>query len=311
MKHFERPLAWLAAFLSVVASASAIFIASDPSLTWDLSPSGFRYALEQFAFPLATYAGAIAIATVYIAVGALFQSMRQNAATAWEITQSNFLSYAGTARALPMSALSGDPVSDNLTSRFGSNEMLEVEYLSPLTTVRRLYDTRKMSSDIEPVLNPAVVSHISQMEAYYEEFRTRLSRGEVTWLASFVDLAIATRQLRLHLAVTTQRMRGWSYVPVLELNTELGSKRRLPPFSSGHIPAIASDIRSELLCIVDVMHFSQRLEPAATRMLKSAFEVGALWDGADDRLKAVFLANDLHALWNETHQIIGARVSLQ
>lgn len=311
MRNFERLLLFIAAVLAIVATVSTLFIASDPSLVLALSGEGLKNALDHFAFPIATFAGAIAIVTIYIAVGALIQSMRQNAGTAWEMTQNNFISYAGTERSLPMSAFSDNPFTENFESAFGSGEMVTVKYQSPITTVRRLYDAAKMSSDIEPVPNQTILTQVARIETSYEEFHLRLSRGEVTWLASFVDLAITTRQLRLHLVVTTRRIQTWSYVPVLEFNPELGPKRYLPPFSSGRVADIAADIFTELLCIVDVLHFSQRYEAHANRLLKYAFAVGGFWQNADDRLKVVLTDdNGLHSLWSETHQIIGARVSL-
>ena len=139
-----------------------------------------------------------------------------------------------------------------------------------------------------------------------------LAKGDEMWLPEFADLALAVRQLRLYLAVTAGSMKEWEYPPYLREVKEFGSERLLPPFETNMILGIAGNIWMEMLCIVDVLQFSQRLQTQAQCLRKAAFSVHSLKDKVyqDQSMKEILEKNSLDVIWREGYKIEGRCVNI-
>ena len=286
-------------FLGIIAIFA--IIANEP-LSMNISSAGLDYAQKIFSFPITCCTGALATATIQVALAALTQSARQSAAATWQLTLSNFLVYIADNRTLPLSALAEAPFSETFTSSTDVTELFRVTYQTPVTTLRRIYGKNELSTDLEPGPSPELQIQLQRIEKHFGALQSRIRTGDNSWLLEFVDFGVSVRQLRLYLAVTTEKMKTWSFASILEMN-DFGRKRYSPPYSSHYIATISTDIRLELFCIIDVLHFSSRMEPAVQRLVKCAVGIGRMWSTATPHLQQLLTDVHLDVLWNHPNQL--------
>jgi hypothetical protein len=184
--------------------------------------------------------------------------------------------------------------------------LFEVVYMSPQTTLRRLFDGSRRNSELEPPVNRLLVEILRQLDALYALLRHQLADGDVLWLATLADIAMLARRLRLYLALGTKKMEEWDMNTPLENNQELG-KKYLPPFGSSLFADICSSIRMELLCVVDALHFCQALEEEAQAIFDMAMGIGSISASATGNARHV-LTTSIGNIWRESWKLHNSKI---
>jgi len=297
-------------FLVMAAFLVSIFlILSHEELQFDPSAEGLKHALELFTFPLACIAAFLTIMTLHIAVQQLIESSLQSAAAAWETVQSTFLVYAKDQSGVPLSLFSDVPFRTPFR-KVEEGEMFTVEYPVPTVTLRRLLDSTHKTQTGELSMSPTLKKELQRLKSTFDLMHDTAQKGDVMWLAHFVDLAGLVRQLRLYLAVQTKGMATWKLEHPLKELKEYGHKRVLPLSSSNEFPGIAGQIRTELLCVANVLLFSQITETDAKMVVNMGLRIGKIWANADTRLGRVFDENSFQTLWREPHLLDCAKLEI-
>ncbi|MEX5684116.1 hypothetical protein [Pseudomonas silesiensis] len=159
-------------------------------------------------------------------------------------------------------------------------------------------------------MNPTLKKELQRLKSIFDLMHDTAQKGDMMWLAHFVDLAGLVRQLRLYLAVQTKGMATWQLEHPLKELKEYGHKRVLPLSSSNEFPGIAGQIRTELLCVANVLLFSQITETDAKMVVNMALRIGKIWANADTRLGRVFDENSFQTLWKEPHLLDSAKLEI-
>ena len=297
-------------FLVLATFLVSIFlILSHEELKFDPSAEGLKHALELFTFPLACIAAFLAIMTLHVAVQQLIESSLQSAAAAWETVQSTFLVYAKDQSAVPLSLFSDAPFRTPFR-KVEDAEMFTVEYPVPTVTLRRLLDSTHKTQTGELSMNPTLKKELQRLKSTFDLMHDTAQKGQVVWLAHFVDLAGLVRQLRVYLAVQTKGMITWQLEHPLKEIKEYGHKRVLPLSSSNDFPGIAGQLRTELLCIANVLLFAQIAEADATIVVNMALRIGKIWANSDMRMSKVLDENSFENLWREPHLLDSAKLEI-
>ena len=256
-----HPLNAVALVLVILAAFYFVVILWKDPLAFDWSKAGFEFVLRQFHFPIVCLTGGVAVLTAQLAIQALRHSNLQSAAATWEITQSNFFAYVHDDHNFPLSALTDDPLLIDIGDLFNMESLFRVSYEAPVITLRHLFLTGKITDKLEPEINPKLTGQLDKIHDCYIGWRKKLEDKVDTWICDLVNLGVATRQLRLYLCLTTEKMKEWDkkQPEVLTDSGECGHKH-LPPYESLSASDVITGISLEMLCIVHAINFSQELE---------------------------------------------------
>ncbi len=294
------------AMIALIPLSTLLIWWSERPILFDLTTQGFNFALKLYQFPLGCVAGVIALTTVQLTKKALTQSSRQGDVATWAHIQSKFSEYVKKTQNLPLSALRSNPFTEG--SPPSSEKLFTVVYMSPVTTLSRLFVTKEFGKELEPNPNPELINQLGRIHKDYKDLEERLIGGDEKWLHVLIDLANATRKLRLYLLVTTTGMDKWDYKPVLnsyqksEDETEEKVKKYLPTYKSEKTTEIIGAIFQEMLCIAHAIHFSQRFKEEAEQLYDAAMSINRIWSRSDDRMKAL-LGEKISKLWHDQYML--------
>lgn len=290
-------------------AVSLLVILLSAELKLPANAEEFKNSLELFAFPLGCIAALITASTLEVAIDQLQESARQSATAAWESTQASFLTFSRDQQRVPITAFAADHFPTRFQEPKNRGELFAVRYAAPTITLSRLLDPNNRYESIHFGLSHVLTRQLKKTNDVFARLESLAKQGDERWLVAFVDLAVLIRQLRLYLVVDLERMSTWDSKPVLETVKELGSKRKFPAFSSFNLAEIAGDMRTELLCVANVLLFASAGQEEAAKMASVAFRVGLLWNHSNDRLKAIYQEYDLHEIWNQP-TLVAARIEL-
>lgn len=295
--------------LTAIAALSTTTIIFTSRPVPEFSYDGWKTFLELFSFPLGAVASILAVLTLEVAVRALLESIRQNVISASVLVQSSFIEFTKNTTAIPMAVFDPDPFAAIYNDKW-RDELFHVEYLAPVFTLQRLFDPQQTRISHEPPLNPKLLSQTEVVLSYFHSLRNGLARGDPSWLRDLAHLMVATRQLRTYLAVRLPKMAEWDFVTVLESNVELGPRIRCPPYRSGMLLDVVSDVRIELLCIACPLGFS----PMASRLViglgEAAFRLESFRSNLPDNLRKTMTNKLMYVIWNESDCLRGHKIEI-
>ncbi|WP_152681967.1 hypothetical protein [Chromobacterium subtsugae] len=311
VKKFSNSLTILSLIVWVLFLAAAI-TAGFILINWrppdDLTDQGFNHVLDIFKFPLTCLASVFVVMTVRVAVAALLASTQQSVAATWLLIQSGFLAYVKSDRRMYIASLQADPFLDDFSGVTDNDVMMGVIYMSPQTTLRRLFSNVNKIDGLEPQVNPFVLKKLDDLEVLYDRIKQELAGGESAWLVTLADMAVLVRGLRIYLAVKSATMDGWKFPPVLQSGAL--ERKAMPAFERKILTSITFGMKLELLCLADVFHFCQALEFKTHSVVKMAVGVGKIGSDLCSRSGYSDEKYRIEDLWVDPHRIQGEKINI-
>ncbi|CAE6955904.1 hypothetical protein [Paraburkholderia domus] len=290
--------------------ATFLIVFSEYPLRWEFTPAGFEQGLKLFSFPIQAITAAIALATLRVAVDAIEAAMFQYRASTWTLLHTNFLSYISANKEIPVTAF----VVDSQPRGFplpGDVVPAKTDYLSPITTLRRMYLSPSQTETCEDQVKPSLLARIDAVTDKYESLCILLKEGDVKWLAALVELSGNVRWLRHYLMLESKTSKEWKHRIVLETSSHFG-ENRLPPF-----PMISKTIEInrhifiELLCIVHALFFVESLVDHCARLYWIGVGVNSIWANADHDVRETLEGDDFAKLWINPHPLEGSSITIE